>query len=129
MVIRLSLVLMSLSGAVQAESLPDPTRPPAGMDAMIPVAAPSGPALQLIRTLDGKRMAIISGQAVKVGGKVNDAIVTRIDEDRVVLRGPEGVQTLKLFPDVEKSPAASGKIESKPRAKAPKQQAIRKEQK
>lgn len=120
MVIRLSLVLMSLSGAVQAESLPDPTRPPGGMDATAPAAAPSGPALQLIRTIDGKRMAVISGQAVKAGGKVGDAIVTRIDEDRVLLRGPEGVVMLKLFPDVEKSPAASGQIESKPRAKMPK---------
>lgn len=119
MVIRLSLIIFGLSGAVQAESLPDPTRPPAGMDAMVPVVAPSGPMLQLIRTIDGKRMAIISGQTVKVGGKVGDAIVTHIDEDRVVLRGTEGVQTLKLFPEVEKSPAASGQIDSKPQAKAP----------
>ncbi|MBI5752737.1 MAG: MSHA biogenesis protein MshK [Hydrogenophilales bacterium] len=117
MVIRLSFIIFSLSGAVQAESLPDPTRPPGGVDAAAPAAAPSGPALQVIRTFDGKRMAIISGQAVKVGGKVGDAIVTRIDEDRVVLRGAEGVQTLKLFPDVEKSPVASGQIESKPQAK------------
>lgn len=127
MVIRLSLILMGLSGAVQASSLPDPTRPPAGMDATIPVVAPSGPVLQLIRTIDGKRMAIISGQAVKVGAKVGEAIVTRIDEDRVVLRGAEGVQTLKLFPEVEKTPAASGQIESKSRAQAPR--AKRKEQK
>jgi len=127
MVIRLSLILMGLSGAVQASNLPDPTRPPAGMDATISVVAPSGPVLQLIRTIDGKRMAIISGQAVKVGAKVGEAIVTRIDEDRVVLRGAEGVQTLKLFPEVEKTPAASGQIESKSRAQAPR--AKRKEQK
>ncbi|MBT9612128.1 MAG: MSHA biogenesis protein MshK [Burkholderiales bacterium] len=129
MVIRLSLILLVLSGAVQAENLLDPTRPPASVDAAAPTTAPSGPALQAIRTLDGKRMAIISGQAVKVGGKVGDAIVTRIDEDRVVLRGAEGVQTLKLFPDVEKSPAASGQIESKPRAKVSSARAKRKEQK
>jgi len=127
MVIRLSLILMGLSGAVQASNLPDPTRPPAGMDATISVVAPSGPVLQLIRTIDGKRMAIISGQAVKVGAKVGEAIVTRIDEDRVVLRGAEGVQTLKLFPEVEKTPAASSQIESKSRAQAPR--AKRKEQK
>lgn len=118
MVIRLSLVLISLSGAVQASNLPDPTRPPGGVDAAVPTLVPSGPALQLIRTLDGKRMAIISGQAVRVGGKVNDAIVTRIDEDRVMLRGPEGVQTLKLFPEVEKNPSVSDQIKSKPQAKA-----------
>lgn len=118
-----------LSGAAQAQSLPDPTRPPIGMDAMVPATAPSGPTLQLIRTLDGKRMAIISGQTVKVGGKVGDAVVTRIDEDRVALRGAEGVVVLKLFPDVEKSSAASEKIESKPQAKMPSERAKRKEQK
>ena len=106
MVIRLSLMLIGLSGAAQAESLPDPTRPPPGVDAAATIVVTSGPMLQVIRTLDGQRLAIISGQALKVGGKVGDAIVTRIDEDRVMLRGPEGVQTLKLFPDVEKSPAA-----------------------
>ena len=127
MVIRLSLILIGLSGAVQASNLPDPTRPPAGMDATIPVVAPSGPVLQLIRTIDGKRMAIISGQAVKVGAKVGEAIVTRIDEDRVVLRGAEGVQTLMLFPDVIKSPTTSGQIESKSQAKLPKERVKRKE--
>ncbi len=123
MVIRLSLLLMSLllpilGGAVLAESLPDPTRPPGGVDETTSVVVPSGPALQVIRTLDGKRLAIISGQTVKVGGKVGDAIVTRIDEDRVLLRGPEGVQTLKLFPEVEKNPSVSDQIISRSQAKA-----------
>jgi len=114
MVIRLSLTILSLSGAVQAESLPDPTRPPSGVEASVATVTPSGPVLQLIRTLDGSRMAIISGQAVKIGSKLNDAIVTRIDEDRVLLRGPDGVLTLKLFPDFEKNPIASSTLESKP---------------
>lgn len=116
MVIRLSFVLISLSGLAQAQGLPDPTRPPVGVNATVQIELPSGPTLQLIRTLEGKRIAIISGQTVKVGTKFGDAKVMRIDEDRVVLRGPDGVQTLKLFPEVEKSPAASGKIESMPLA-------------
>lgn len=127
MVIRLILFLFSLSGAALAQNLPDPTRPPAGMDAMIPATAPSGPTLQLIRTLDGKRIAIISGQTLQVGGKVGDAVVTRIEEDRVALRSAEGVVELKLFPDVEKSLAVPSQSESKPRAKANKPRAIRKE--
>lgn len=129
MVIRLSLLIMSLSAAAQAESVPDPTRPPAGVDASAPVSAPSGPSLQLIRTVEGKRMAIISGQAVKVGSKVNDAIVTQIEEDRVELRGAGGVQTLKLLPEVNKSPAAAGQSEVKPQAKKPAKRAIRKDEK
>ncbi len=118
MVIRLivgSIFLMS--AAAQAESLPDPTRPPGGLEATsASVAAPSGPLLQLIRTLDGKRTAIISGQVVRVGGKVGDAVVARIDEDRVVLRGPTGMVMLKLFPDVEKTPTASSTHDATPQA-------------
>ena len=114
MVIRLSLVMISLSGTALAESLPDPTRPPSGVETAVTAVAPSGPVLQLIRTLDGKRMAVISGQTVNEGSKMNNAIVTRIDEDRVMLRGPEGVLILKLFPDLEKNPIASSKPESKP---------------
>ena len=104
-----------ISAAAQAESLPDPTRPPVGLEATsASVAAPSGPLLQLIRTLDGRRTAVISGQVVRVGGKVGDAVVARIDEDRVILRGPTGMVTLKLFPDVEKTSTASSKLESTP---------------
>lgn len=129
MVIRLSLLIMSLSAAAQAESVPDPTRPPAGMEASATVAVPSGPVLQLIRTVEGKRMAIISGQAVKVGSKVNDAIVTHIEEDRVELRGAGGVQTLKLLPEVNKSPAAARQNEVKPQAKTPAKRVKRKDEK
>ena len=118
MVIRLSLILISLSGAALAEILPDPTRPPSGVEAVVTAVAPSGPLLQLIRTLDGKRIAVVSGQVVNVGSKMNNLVVTRIDEDRVILRGPEGVLTLKLFPDMEKNPIASSKPESKRSVKA-----------
>ena len=114
MVIRLSLMMISLSGAALAETLPDPTRPPSGVETAVTAVAPSGPLLQMIRTLDGKRIAVVSGQAVNVGSKMNNLVVTRIDEDRVMLRGPEGVLILKLFPDIEKNPIASSKPESKP---------------
>jgi MSHA biogenesis protein MshK len=127
MVIRLSFVLMSLSGLVQASNLPDPTRPPVSVNTAVQIELPSGPTLQLIRTLEGKRIAIISGQTVKVGTKFGDAKVMRIDEDRVVLRGPDGVQTLKLFPDVEKRPVAVGRAESKPPLKMHDERAKRKE--
>lgn len=127
--LALGLLAMSRGGAALAESVPDPTRPPAGTDASAPAIVASGPVLQLIRTLDGKRIAVISGQTVKVGSKVNDAIVTQIEDDRVVLRGPEGLQTLKLFPEVEKRPAASGKSESTPQVKAPSQRVKRKDAK
>ena len=110
MAIRLSalcIALMPVLGcAAQAESLPDPTRPAVGWDAPTRTdALPSGPQLQAIRTQAGVRSALISGQSVVIGSHVQDALVTRIDEDQVWLRGPSGVQQLKLFPAVEKRSA------------------------
>ena len=117
MAFRLSGLLLCVSFAAHAAGLPDPTRPPANFDAGAASAAqPSGPMLQVVRTLGAQRSAVISGQEVKVGSKVGDAVVARIGEDRVQLRGPGGMQTLKLFPDVEKRPVAVANT-SKPHAK------------
>ena len=130
MAFRLIGLLLCVSGAAHAAGLPDPTRPPAGFDAGSAAAAqPSGPRLQVVRTIGAQRSAVISGQAVKLGSKVGDAVVTRIDEDRVQLRGPEGMQTLKLFPDVDKQPAATADVQprTKLRAHKPGKKAKRKE--
>ena len=108
MAFRLIFLLMSVSFAAHPESLPDPTRPPVSLESNTSgIAQPTGPALQAIRTSNGRRSATISGQEVKIGSKVGDAVVMRIDEDRVILRGPGGIETLKLFPDVEKHPIAA----------------------
>ena len=50
-------------------------------------------------------MAIIAGQTVKQGDKVGDAKVISIKENEVVLRNGDAVQTLKLFPNIEKQPS------------------------
>ena len=118
MAFRLIFLLMSVSLALHAESLPDPTRPPANLDGgATATAQPSGPVLQVIRTINGRRSAMISGQEVKSGSQVGDAVVMRIDEDSVLLRGPGGIQTLKLFPEVEKRPVAVINTEANPRTK------------
>lgn len=104
-------LLVFSSTGLQAETLPDPTRPPASLDAgsAAPIV-PSGPVVQVIRTQNGKRSALISGQEVVAGSKFGEATVVRIDEDKVELRGPEGPQTLKLFPDVEKRPVVVTRV-------------------
>lgn len=103
---------MAVLGPAQAESLPDPTRPALGAKASAPgetsgPSAPGGPQLQAIRSQAGVRSAMIDGQSVRIGAKVGDAVVTRIDEDRVWLRGSGGVRELKLFPEVEKRSVAT----------------------
>ncbi|MGX9782031.1 MSHA biogenesis protein MshK [Janthinobacterium lividum] len=88
---------------VQAQTLNDPTRPPAALWApasAAPVVA-ARPQLQsvLISTQPGgRRLAVIDGQTVKVGGKVGDAVVTEIRDTAVVLRRGKSLETFKLYP-------------------------------
>jgi hypothetical protein len=49
-----------------------------------------------------KPAAIISGQVVRLGGRIGDARLIRLTESRVVLASPEGETTLQLTPAVEK---------------------------
>ena len=86
-----------------ADMLQDPTRPPADLsqeNTGAPVA--SGPQLQSVRISAHQRSAMINGQHVKVGDKLGDARIVMITESEVVLKGSNGLQTLKLFPDVGK---------------------------
>jgi len=90
----------------QAETLVDPTRPPPSVspgDAHgANPAAQSGPVLQSILISPVRTVAIISGQTVRVGDRIGDAQVAKITENEVILRSGKGLQTLKLFPSVEK---------------------------
>lgn len=91
--------------ACAADALQDPTRPPAELSmpqGSAGALAPSGPQLQSVQISAHQRSAMISGQHVKVGDKIGDARVVMITENEVVLKGGNGLQTLKLFPDVGK---------------------------
>lgn len=113
--ILLALCLMSLLGVthcVLAQELRDPTRPPGIV--MLPagsvVGAPPSTGLQLqsVRISAHRASAIISGQQVRVGDQVGSNRVIAISENDVTLRGPDGVQTLKLFSGISKRPVPSG---------------------
>jgi len=98
----LVLPLLAAGMAMAAETLPDPTRPPAAMLAASAAAsAPTG-ALQLQSVLIGPGRtpaAVISGQLVLVGGRVGDTRLVRVSERSAVLRGPNGDTTLALIPE------------------------------
>jgi len=101
--ILLSLCYLGAYTSAHADTLPDPTRPALGWNAATQTeAVPSGPQLQAIRSQGGVRSALVDGQNVRIGSKIADAVVTRIDEDRLWMRGPGGVQELKLFPEADK---------------------------
>lgn len=91
-------VLLALAVSPACAALPDPTAPPA---VTAGAEAPPAPKLTAIRTSGGQRIAILDGQALKVGGRYQDARVVRIDETRVVLRRGGETVVLKLHPEAE----------------------------
>jgi MSHA biogenesis protein MshK len=103
--------LLALALCAGAENLADPTLPPASLGQpesshSAPVA--SGPVLQSVLVSAGRKVAVISGQTVTLGGKFGDAVVVKITEGEVALRTGNDVKILKLFPGMEKRASAAG---------------------
>lgn len=105
------IALAALPPTAQAQGLPDPTRPPAALEAPSAVGeAGQGAAtgLQTIIRREGRKpAAVINGEYVELGGKAGDAKLVKVGEDSVVLQGPGGKEELKLFPGVEKKMAVA----------------------
>lgn len=98
--------LLPFSSATADENFRDPTRPPAALYAGDGgTEADAGPVLQSVRVSQGRPVAVISGETVRVGSTYGEARVVKIRESEVVLKTGNSLQTLKLFPDVEKRPA------------------------
>jgi len=99
-------LLLALCGAARAQ-VADPTLPPPGLDALAsgaeaPPAVPAGPELQSIllsREPGGRRIAVISGEMVRQGGRYGGAVVESVGQDRVVLRRGKAREVLRLYPD------------------------------
>jgi MSHA biogenesis protein MshK len=87
-----------------AQELTDPMRPPnvsgvasaAGED----VEAPRQ--LQSVLLSRGRKIAVINGDVVALGGRIGDGIVRKITEAEVVLDFPDHTETLKLLGGVER---------------------------
>ena len=97
----------------QAQTLEDPTRPPAmlmpGASAGA-AAAGSGPQLQsvLIARQDGGRhVAVIDGQTLRLGNSYKGAQLIEMSETEVVLQRGSERQVLKLFPAPHKAAPAA----------------------
>lgn len=85
----------------------DPTRPPDSIGAArgeLAASPAAGPVLQSVLISPGRKMAIISGQTVRLNGKFGDARLVHIGEAEVILRNGKTEQTLKLFPDMKIRP-------------------------
>ena len=93
------------SATAFAQGLADPTRPPqvapAG-DGDAAGAAKSAHRLQSVLFSSTRKLAVIDGKTVPLGGEIGGAILTSINENGVTLRRGAETETLRLHPDVDK---------------------------
>jgi MSHA biogenesis protein MshK len=117
-VLALAAACLLAPGAGAWAQVADPTLPPPGLEALAagaeaPPAAPPGPVLQSIlvsREPGGRRIAVISGEKVRQGSRLQGAVVESVGQDRVVLRRGKVRETLRLYPD----PPAAGSTPARP---------------
>lgn len=105
--IALFLGMMTASVAV-AQVLSDPTRPPDGQDASASSVGSGGPVLQSVMLSPSRKVAVISGEIVALGGRYGASKLVRLTESEAVLKIGSDVTVLKLHPQVEKRAAGSG---------------------
>ena len=92
------LLLSAIPVISLAQTLDDPTKPPAELS-----ARPGGVAnpLESIIISPTRRAAIINGQMVELGGEAGDVRLIEVNESGVVLQGAKGREVLTLFPNVK----------------------------
>lgn len=100
--------LIFASATLQAEVLPDPTKPAVGSGAPQKGAAtgevdavPVDDGLRTIIISPDRRSAVINGQQVVLGGKLGNERLMAVCDASVVLQGPEGRREVPLYPGVE----------------------------
>jgi MSHA biogenesis protein MshK len=102
-------MLIAAATAATAQGLADPTRPPAALALPGSAAASGGPVLQSVMLSPGRKVAMISGQMVALGGRYGSARLVRLTDSEAELKDGAETIVLSLYPQVEKRPA--GKIQ------------------
>jgi len=106
----LALALAVAPCAAHAAPFADPTRPPHAPEAAKGSAVlPGGPRLESVLIAPDRRVAVISGQQVTLGSRFGDGQVVRITESEVLIRKPDGEESLKLFLGGGRRPPAARK--------------------
>ena len=109
-----ALPLAAWPAAHAQPALSDPTRPPnvlpcAMRDASARGEAPTAASrLQSVLISPQRRLAVIDGRTVPLGGKVDDATLVQISETHVTLRRGAELKTLELYPGVERKAVWQG---------------------
>ncbi len=113
LVVLLGIVMTLAMPAAQADTLKDPTQPPASLygEAGEGQEVASAPVLQSVMIGPQYRAAIINGEKILLGKKYQQATLIRLNEHEAVLQNPDmTTQTLLMDYAIEKkilSPAAS----------------------
>lgn len=102
-----NLIFMMIASCVAvtagAQGLTDPTRPPGALAAVSGDGAVSGgPVLQSVMLSPARKVAVISGEIVVLGGRYGSARLVKLTETEAVLKEGAETKVLKLFPLVEK---------------------------
>jgi MSHA biogenesis protein MshK len=103
-----------LASVARAAPFPDPTQPPTAAGAAGGDASPIGTQVESILIAPDRRLAVINGEQVTLGSKIAGGAVVRITETEVVVRGADGEQTFRLFPETRRPSAASTKRRTSP---------------
>ena len=115
----ISMLAAALPGAVMAQGMKDPTRPPPQfLDPadVAQVAMPPDSGLQSIKHTGKRYLALLNGEWVKPGDRAGEAVVVTIAEQSVVLSYPDGRrETIGMYPDIELRPK---EVQSRPRKAA-----------
>ena len=112
-VITLFCLLSSiLPMSLQAQALRDPTQPPAaflapvnsnGLDAT-EGEIPARVLHSVIRRHGARPVAVINGEKIRLGEKIDEFILVKVTETQATLKGPAGTEVLVMSPSVEKTP-------------------------
>jgi MSHA biogenesis protein MshK len=108
MTAMIALILgVMTAGLASAQGLSDPTRPPGGQSETAEAVGPGGPVLQSVMLSPSRKVAVISGEMVVLGGRYGSSKLVRLTETEAVLKNGADVTVLRLHPLVEKR-AVSG---------------------
>jgi len=110
---RLLLCALMVASVAQAAPFTDPTQPPT-TTGPVGDTSPGGPRLESILIAPDRRLAVIDGEQVMLGSKVAGGAVVRITETEVVVRGADGEQTFRLFPETRRPSAVPTKRGNSP---------------
>lgn len=112
LVTALGLIAATAAGA---QGIVDPTRPPAGLAEAVSAQDAGGPVLQSVMLSPARKVAVISGELVALGGRYGSSTLVRLTESEAVLKNGAELTVLRLHPLVDKRVTApeGGKVVKK----------------